>query len=584
MAQRGPSSVRPENGQPTLTPPTFATYYENAVVTARTRNPSRRDEPKLPEGPLIGGDVAKHLHRLRDEIYENRRKTAEERSKRPSVADFYKGRHVLVTGGSGFLGRMLIEQLLRTCRDIGNIYIVLRAKKGESPERRLQALVSVQLFDRLRAEQPDALSKIIVLPGDITALGLGLSRQHQDLVRREVSVVYHVAASVRFDDPIQKAILTNVRSTREVVELARGMRIAALVHVSTAYTNMDQYDPVLEKVYPTEVDWRSAIRMAEEMSSADLWAMDCLGHKLRGFHVNTYTFTKAMAEKVIDDVAEELPVIIVRPSIVIPAYKDPIPGWIDNLNGMGGMWAAGGKGLIRVLYEPNPVIFNTVPADLAVKNTILASWVCGQNFSLSAEESVRRGANVVNATTPGDQRLGVTHKDMAFGVENLSNRIAFPGCVRDPKTVQAKNYVLYTMLHWYHHILFSIVLDTAARLTGRKPRLLMYQRNVMVGLQATEPFMKTFNFGMENQNYLQTIIHPKDEEAYSTLDFYGARASKETLMDWAYNCVRGVMVYTLKEEVKPENVDQIPKLKMLMKLYHGTIAALVAMAVYVMVG
>lgn len=54
-------------------------------------------------------------------------------------------------------------------------------------------------------------------------LGLGLSEEHQELVKRQVSVVYHVAASVRFDDSFQKAVFTNLRSTREIVELARAM-------------------------------------------------------------------------------------------------------------------------------------------------------------------------------------------------------------------------------------------------------------------------------------------------------------------------------------------------------------------------
>ena len=87
----------------------------------------------------------------------------------------------------------------------------------------LAACCLAQLFERLRAEQPKALSKLVVLPGDITELQLGLSEEHQALVKAEVSVVYHLAASVRFDDPFRKAVFTNLRSTRELVELARGM-------------------------------------------------------------------------------------------------------------------------------------------------------------------------------------------------------------------------------------------------------------------------------------------------------------------------------------------------------------------------
>ncbi len=118
-----------------------------------------------------------------------------------------------------------------------------------------------------------------MLPGDITELGLGLSPEHQDLLRREVSVVYHVAASVRFDDPFQKAVFTNLRSTREVVRLARGMAgLKVLVHVSTAYCNSNQ--PVLgEQVYAQPLDWRQVIRWAEQLPADDVQAVNNLGHK-----------------------------------------------------------------------------------------------------------------------------------------------------------------------------------------------------------------------------------------------------------------------------------------------------------------
>ena len=52
-----------------------------------------------------------------------------------------------------------------------------------------------------------------------------------------------------------------------------------------------------------------------------------------GKHPNTYTFTKAIAEQLLMETASDLPLAIVRPSIVVAAWKDPLPGWVDNLNG-----------------------------------------------------------------------------------------------------------------------------------------------------------------------------------------------------------------------------------------------------------
>lgn len=55
-----------------------------------------------------------------------------------SVREFYSGRTVLVTGGTGFMGKVLIEKLLYTIPDIGGIYILMRPKRGKSVTQRFE--------------------------------------------------------------------------------------------------------------------------------------------------------------------------------------------------------------------------------------------------------------------------------------------------------------------------------------------------------------------------------------------------------------------------------------------------------------
>lgn len=65
-----------------------------------------------------------------------------------SVSDFYNGKTVFITGGTGFMGKVLLEKLLRACPGVAKIYLLIRPKKGQQARARLQQLLSspVSLF------------------------------------------------------------------------------------------------------------------------------------------------------------------------------------------------------------------------------------------------------------------------------------------------------------------------------------------------------------------------------------------------------------------------------------------------------
>lgn len=86
-----------------------------------------------------------------------------------SVSAFYVGRSVFVTGASGFMGKVLIEKLLRSCPEIREIFLLIRPKKGVSIDERL--------------------AKILALPvSTVESRSESLKRRHR--TRSRISVLY----------------------------------------------------------------------------------------------------------------------------------------------------------------------------------------------------------------------------------------------------------------------------------------------------------------------------------------------------------------------------------------------------------
>ncbi|KAL4711309.1 hypothetical protein ACJJTC_019150 [Scirpophaga incertulas] len=285
------------------------------------------------------------------------------------IADYYKGSIILVTGGTGFVGKALLEKLLWSCPDIDTIYVLMRSKRGLTVEQRFKQLLKNQVFDRIRARWPERLSKLSPITGDIAAPKLGVSVEQRELLTR-VTNLFHSAATVRFTEPLHTATTLNVQGTASLLELAEDMpKLNALVHVSTAYSNAPR-SHIKEMVYPPPYDPASIIRCIKMLPQK---TTNAIADSLQGEHPNSYTLTKALAESIVYN-HKNLPVCIVRPSIVTAALQEPFPGWIDNIYGVTGLVMELSRGTYRSGYCKKRYVADLVPVDIVVNCCILAAW------------------------------------------------------------------------------------------------------------------------------------------------------------------------------------------------------------------
>ncbi|XP_035782468.1 putative fatty acyl-CoA reductase CG5065 [Anopheles albimanus] len=482
---------------------------------------------------------------------------------KPSIREFFAGRDVFVTGGTGFMGKVLIEKLLRSCSELRTIYVLIREKKHKSVAERIAEMHQLPLFEKLRQEAPHLLAKTVPVRGDVSMLGLGLSPDDREQMRG-VSVIFHVAASVRFDDPLQAAILLNTRGTREVVHFAEQLpNLRVLMHVSSTYSNPDRY-VIDEEVYPAYANWRDTIRIAEHF---DEQTLDVLAPKYMGFLPNTYVFTKSLAEQIVAEHADRLPLILFRPSIVISSMKDPIPGWMDNFNGPVGLLVGCGIGLCRTMYcDPNNIADFT-PVDVCIKAMIVAAWKRGTEVNVTHKESASLPiyncciSNLRNSTMAQIVEMG----------RMLSDEVPLDKCIWAPGggITQIRIYNLFRVL--LYHILPAILIDGVFRLMGQKPFLAKLQRKIYTANVALEYFILN-NWDFKNRNFIRLASEIKPED---NKDFYYRDFIEFDVTLYFRNCILGARRYLLKE--KDENIPKalvhLRRMKLLDKVCKTIIVA-----------
>ena len=131
-----------------------------------------------------------------------------------SVKGFYAGKNVLLSGCTGFLGKVILEKLFHSCPDIKNLYILVRKKRNKKPLDRIKnEILNSYNFSVLKRKIPNwmeiAEKKIIPVVGDLIVENLVMTDETRKQVTDNVNVIINSAASVNFDDPLQVALQIN---------------------------------------------------------------------------------------------------------------------------------------------------------------------------------------------------------------------------------------------------------------------------------------------------------------------------------------------------------------------------------------
>ncbi|XP_063632736.1 putative fatty acyl-CoA reductase CG5065 [Cydia splendana] len=458
----------------------------------------------------------------------------------PSVGEYYAGKNVLVTGATGFVGKILVEKLLRSCPELNTIYLLLRQKKGVSSEERLRELIGNKLFNPLRAKQPDVFNKLRLVAGDILEDELGLSNDDRQELQRRCHVVFHSAACVRFDQKLKDAVNLNTTGTLRVLKLAEKMEnLEVLVHISTAYCRCE-LDILEEKLYPAVHKPAWIMDIVDWMDDTML---DYLEPKLIAPEPNTYAYTKAITEDMVAEYGKKFPVAIARPSIVVAALKEPIPGWVDNLNGPTGLIIGSGKGVIRTMHCEPSYLADAMPVDVVVNACILLA------FATAIERP--QEAKFFNVTMSGALRCtwGEMIRLGEYWVNMFPPTIAlwYPGG-------SIKSYWLW---HQFCLVTTQLVpaylIDVLLFLLGKKTFMVKVQERISHGLDVLQ-YYTTKEWYFKNTNFiaLRSKVSEADNETFFT------DVSKVDVNDYLKNYMIGAREYCCKED--PSNLERARKL------------------------
>ncbi|XP_014242270.1 putative fatty acyl-CoA reductase CG5065 [Cimex lectularius] len=462
-----------------------------------------------------------------------------------SMREWYKGRSILVTGGSGFMGKVLIEKLLRCCPGIVTVYFICRPKRGNNVQTRVSEMFKLPLFECLRRENPDVFKKVVAVEGDITQDGLGIGIDAKNEIKKSVSIVFNFAASLKLEAGLKESVEHNTRGSQRVLEFAKELpKLAVFLHLSTAFCHCEE-EVLEERLYQPPADPQDIL---DAMKWMDADTADLITPKLLGVHPNCYTFTKRLTEALMAKYGKQMPIVVCRPAIVSPSLKDPIPGWVDNLNGPVGVFIAAGKGVLRtMLCGPNNTA-EVIPVDVCINGILIATWKRG----------ITKPNDVPVYNMTGSKKITAQWGPLVEKGRSLLKEYPLdPGLWYPGGTIRTNPYT-HALALFFFQIIPAYFIDFIMLIAQQKRFMVRVQNRILLGLKLLQYFtMRNWHFEADNFMNLSNLLDEKEREIFFTSNV------DVDLDTYLKNFILGSKIYCLKEPI-----ETMPRARKYMKMMY----------------
>jgi len=289
------------------------------------------------------------------------------------------GKVIFLTGATGFLGKVVLEELIRRRHELNiqKVAVLIRPTKSTNQTSTVavrELHVSSRFHDEVASSKcfaqlpSDWIQYVQPCYGDLEKPFCGLDTLVYTQICQDITHIVHCAACVQFDLALADAVRINLHGTLNVLQLARECsQLQHLVFTSTAYVTphvgQDRFYEELASLGP----WSSAQELLDGFSSGAISEGEILRQTR---HPNTYTLTKCIAEHLVMKSRGTIPVTIVRPSIIGAAIERPYPGWTDSISALAGIaLSIQGGGVCALEGRPETEV-DLVPVDFVADSLI----------------------------------------------------------------------------------------------------------------------------------------------------------------------------------------------------------------------